>query len=81
MMARLTSSDSGASGAAGVTAIDGATGLCLGRSVIVPDPGALPQIDSARGSEAGRGISDETEIRLTYRELSALIEDAIRSLR
>jgi L-fuculose-phosphate aldolase len=36
-------------------------------------PGALRQA----ASEAG----DETEIRLTYRELSALIEDAIRNLR
>jgi hypothetical protein len=26
-------------------------------------------------------IDDEAEIRLTYRELSALIEEAIRSLR
>src|SRR5512138_2492797 len=32
---------------------------------------------SARGEKAG----DDTEIRLTYRELSALIEDAIRNLR
>ena len=32
------------------------------------------------GDGAGRG-SDEAEIRLTYRELSQLIEDAVRSLR
>jgi len=30
-------------------------------------------------SEGGSG--DETEIRLTYRELTALIEDAVRNLR
>ena len=38
-----------------------------------------PTID-ARGG-AARAADDEGEIRLTYRELSALIEDAIRSLR
>ena len=38
----------------------------------VPGPSARPP--------AG-GAGEETEIRLTYRELSALIEDAIRSLR
>ena len=48
---------------------------------LVPEAVALPRIDVRHGAEAGRGISDETEIRLTYRELSALIEDAIRSLR
>jgi L-fuculose-phosphate aldolase len=47
---------------------------------LVPDAVAAQQIAAGRG-DAGRGISDETEIRLTYRELSALIEDAIRSLR
>src|SRR4249919_3326881 len=35
-----------------------------------------------RASGEGRQVAgDETEIRLTYRELSALIEDAIKSLR
>ena len=48
---------------------------------LVPEAVALPRIDVRYGAEVGRGISDETEIRLTYRELSALIEDAIRSLR
>ena len=49
-----------------------------GRSRLVPDPivpgGPLPN------ATAGEPAGDE-EIRLTYRELSALIEDAIRSLR
>jgi L-fuculose-phosphate aldolase len=40
-------------------------------SRLVPD-----LIDARR-----RGAGDDTEIRLTYRELSALIEDAIRNLR
>jgi hypothetical protein len=40
-------------------------------SRLVPD-----LIDARR-----RGAGDEAEIRLTYRELSALIEDAIRNLR
>ncbi len=49
-----------------------------GRSRLVPDPivpGQTPP--SARGAEP----DGDEEIRLTYRELSALIEDAIRSLR
>jgi len=33
------------------------------------------------GVSGGAGTNDEAEIRLTYRELSQLIEDAIRSLR
>jgi L-fuculose-phosphate aldolase len=33
------------------------------------------------GVSSGSGPNDEAEIRLTYRELSQLIEDAIRSLR
>ena len=42
---------------------------------LVPDsPGASGRAGAGRGDE-------EAEIRLTYRELSALIEDAIRSLR
>ena len=45
---------------------------------LVPD-----LIDAHRraSGEGKRATSDETEIRLTYRELSALIEDAIRNLR
>jgi L-fuculose-phosphate aldolase len=39
--------------------------------------------DMAEGSDRAQGprTDDETEIRLTYRELSALIEEAIRNLR
>jgi L-fuculose-phosphate aldolase len=48
---------------------------------LVPEAVAPQPIDAARGGDGRRGISDEAEIRLTYRELSALIEDAIRSLR
>jgi L-fuculose-phosphate aldolase len=36
---------------------------------------------SAALRQAAGGAGDEAEIRLTYRELSALIEDAIRNLR
>jgi L-fuculose-phosphate aldolase len=39
----------------------------------------IPDITAARGAAGQNG--DEAEIRLTYRELSALIEDALRSLR
>ena len=46
---------------------------------LVPDAVAPPLFDVTRVQ--GRELSDDTEIRLTYRELSALIEDAIRSLR
>ena len=42
---------------------------------LVPDAAAAPQ------RAAGAPADDNAEIRLTYRELSALIEDAIRSLR
>jgi L-fuculose-phosphate aldolase len=42
---------------------------------LVPDVGGTPI-----RSSSGR-VDDEAEIRLTYRELSALIEEAIRSLR
>jgi L-fuculose-phosphate aldolase len=38
----------------------------------------VPDAPAAAGAERG---GDDAEIRLTYRELSALIEDAIRSLR
>jgi L-fuculose-phosphate aldolase len=49
---------------------------------IIPDiigpPGADPASIVSRGADKA---DDEGEIRLTYRELSALIEDAIRSLK
>ncbi len=52
------------------------------------DPGPVPpgapgtaRAAGAPGVAGAAGANDETEIRLTYRELSALIEDAIRSLR
>jgi hypothetical protein len=38
----------------------------------------VPDVAEIRARAAG---DDEGEIRLTYRQLSALIEDAIRSLR
>jgi L-fuculose-phosphate aldolase len=44
-----------------------------GARLVPDDIGALPGSDTRR--------QDEGEIRLTYRELSALIEDAIRNLR
>jgi L-fuculose-phosphate aldolase len=45
-------------------------------------PGARLVPDVIRAAATGPGdAGDEAEIRLTYRELSALIEDAIRSLR
>ena len=42
-------------------------------------PRLVPDVD--RPADAGRRTDGDGEIRLTYRELSALIEDAIRSLR
>jgi L-fuculose-phosphate aldolase len=49
-----------------------------GGSRLVPDStGPMPGLDGNRRHEP----SDEAEIRLTYRELSALIEDAIKNLR
>ncbi len=44
-------------------------------------PGDGPALASAAAGESLRGSGAEQEIRLTYRELTALIEDAIRSLR
>ena len=41
----------------------------------------VPGFPEAAGQGRSEGSGDEAEIRLTYRELSALIEDAIRSLR
>jgi len=43
--------------------------------------GARLVADVIRRNSDGAGSNDEAEIRLTYRELSQLIEDAIRSLR
>ena len=43
-------------------------------------PTSSTRID-ARPAKGRRAAGDEAEIRLTYRELSALIEDAIRNLR
>ena len=47
---------------------------------LIPDTPGLPPSGTTSGSAPGAAGADE-EIRLTYRELSALIEDAIRSLR
>jgi L-fuculose-phosphate aldolase len=48
---------------------------------LVPDiPAIAGNIDGQRRSSGSRP-SDEAEFRLTYRELSALIEEAVRSLR
>jgi len=47
----------------------------------VPDPPSLAQRGHASFGEASAQADGEGEIRLTYRELSALIEDAIKSLR
>jgi L-fuculose-phosphate aldolase len=47
---------------------------------LVPNStGAVPPASVSRAQSTGRG--DEEEIRLTYRELSSLIEEAIRNLR
>ncbi|OFV92324.1 MAG: hypothetical protein A3G76_11820 [Acidobacteria bacterium RIFCSPLOWO2_12_FULL_65_11] len=64
------------------------TGVRLVPDVIDPRAGgAAGEAARARGASGAPGVpgtprsNDETEIRLTYHELSALIEDAIRSLR
>jgi L-fuculose-phosphate aldolase len=41
----------------------------------------VPDRDAPDVATAPRGVGEQAEIRLTYRELSALIEDAIRSLK
>jgi len=74
--------------AAGVAAVDVDPASCqvvqapagTGQRLVADFIDARP---SERGREAGArdGRGDEAEIRLTYRELSALIEEAIRSLR
>ncbi|MGB7217194.1 MAG: class II aldolase/adducin family protein [Vicinamibacterales bacterium] len=59
------------------------TGLRLVPDLIETRGAAAPAAGAA-GTAAAPSVSragDEAEIRLTYRELSALIEDAIRSLR
>jgi L-fuculose-phosphate aldolase len=61
-------------------AVDGAT--C--QVVQAPEGGGLrlvPDPSTGDGSRAASRPDDDAEIRLTYRELSTLIEDAIRSLR
>ena len=58
----------------------GATGGVPGRAG-AKGGGPAPRATSARGSLRRQAADDEGEIRLTYRELSALIEEAIRSLR
>jgi L-fuculose-phosphate aldolase len=50
-------------------------------SRLVPDVDFDVDVFNRRLRQAASEAGDETEIRLTYRELSALIEDAIRSLR
>jgi hypothetical protein len=37
--------------------------------------------DRQRGMYPGRPVGPDDEIRLTYRELTALIEDAVKSLK
>jgi hypothetical protein len=49
--------------------------------VEAPHGGGLRLVPDAAEGRAAVRPDDETEIRLTYRELTALIEDAIRSLR
>jgi L-fuculose-phosphate aldolase len=70
----------GAAAPGDATTADGAT--C--QVVQAPLGGGLrlvPDTPSAGPRAAGRPGNEDTEIRLTYRELSALIEEAIRSLR
>ncbi|HVC19932.1 MAG TPA: class II aldolase/adducin family protein [Vicinamibacterales bacterium] len=45
-----------------------------------PPGGGLRLVPDVPGTAAGAPPSDDTEIRLTYRELTALIEDAVRNL-
>lgn len=70
---------------AGATADDGATCQAVqapsGTGLrLVPEKVGVPAAGEA-ASRAQAPAGEDAEIRLTYRELSALIEDAIRSLR
>jgi hypothetical protein len=49
--------------------------------VQAPPGGGQRLIPDTVAAAAVNQAGDEAEIRLTYRELSALIEDALRSLR
>jgi len=49
--------------------------------VRAPDAPGLRLVPETRATGRGDPPGDEAEIRLTYRELTALIEDAVRSLR
>jgi L-fuculose-phosphate aldolase len=49
--------------------------------VRAPDAPGFRLVPDTHGADATRGPVDDAEIRLTYRELTALIEDAVRSLR
>lgn len=51
-------------------------------SRLVPSPVTMLSIESREGAAQGIGSppGKETEIRLTYRELTALIEDAVRAI-
>jgi L-fuculose-phosphate aldolase len=64
---------------------DGADGVdCQAVQAPVATPGTrlVPETELARhAARQGRDIGPDDEIRLTYRELTALIEDAIRNLR
>jgi L-fuculose-phosphate aldolase len=47
-----------------------------------PPEGVLPPREDAKaGVGVGKGVGKDGEIRLTYRELTALIEDAVKQLR
>ena len=50
-----------------------------GARLVADKPGGGPRLDARR--LAAGAVGDDGEIRLTYRELTALIEDAVRSLR
>ena len=48
---------------------------------LVPNTTQLPSVGSAKRPWAASGTGTDGEIRLTYRELTALIEDAVRQLK
>ena len=64
---------------------DGAGGRLATCQVVQAPAGGgqrlVPDVVDGDARRRPRGAGDDAEIRLTYRELSALIEDAIRSLR